>query len=112
MYMCTCVCACVCVVLCVYAFLPAAHLVCVFVCSCVCVINFCVQPGNLMVLDDKTKGDLAILDFGLMAEIDKKDMEVCVCVRVHVCVRVSRVDVLVVAVATWKLITLCTCARV
>ena len=58
---------------------------CVSLCVHVCVINFCVQPGNLMVLDDKTKGDLAILDFGLMAEIDKKDMEVCVCTCARVC---------------------------
>lgn len=36
-----------------------------------------------MVLDDKSKGELAILDFGLMAEIDKGDMEVMVNALVH-----------------------------
>jgi predicted unusual protein kinase regulating ubiquinone biosynthesis (AarF/ABC1/UbiB family) len=34
------------------------------------------HPGNLLVLSDKSKGELAILDFGLMAQLRKEDMEV------------------------------------
>lgn len=41
------------------------------------------HPGNLILMDDKSKGQLAILDYGLVAELSKADMEGMVSALIH-----------------------------
>lgn len=42
------------------------------------------HPGNLLRLNDQSKGKLAMLDFGLMARLTKEDMDAMVSSVVHV----------------------------
>lgn len=41
------------------------------------------HPGNLMKLDDPSKGKLALIDFGLMASLDQDEMDTLVSAIVH-----------------------------
>lgn len=41
------------------------------------------HPGNLLLMDDKSKGELAILDWGLVSELQPGDMEVMVSALIH-----------------------------
>ena len=41
------------------------------------------HPGNLMKLDDPSKGRLCLLDCGLMASVEQEDMDTFVSAIIH-----------------------------